>query len=211
MNMILKGGSPRCPPTRALLFWSSCTLHKSHHVATMFWFEFPVPSKRQTRREKSNGPTPKKTAQVRSPTACGALCSARTTPQPSQNLAEPSWNPGGTLVEPCLRAAPDHPEPIWAETPKRSAVGKTKTRTLRTLTPLRKESTPFSVKASRPIAGLFLYQGHNRNTIQETVTLSKMNIMFEHLFSQPEYQPPFASPYIDQKCRTTEKMSCFCS
>ena len=35
----------------------------------------------------------KKQAQVLSPTACGALFSARTTPQPL-------WNPGGTLVEP---------------------------------------------------------------------------------------------------------------
>ena len=47
--------------------------------------------------------------QVISPTACGDLCSARTTPQPSQNLVEPSWNIGGTFVEPYLRAAPDHP------------------------------------------------------------------------------------------------------
>ena len=48
----------------------------------------------------------KKKAQVISPTACGALFSARTTLQPSQNLVEPSWNPGGTLVEPHLRAGP---------------------------------------------------------------------------------------------------------
>ena len=61
-------------------------------------------------------------AQVTSPTACGALFSACTTPQPSQNLAEPWCNLGGTLVEPYLRAVPDHPEPIWAETPKLSAV-----------------------------------------------------------------------------------------
>ena len=33
----------------------------------------------------------------------------RSTPQPSQNLVEPWWNPAGTLVEPYLRAAPDHP------------------------------------------------------------------------------------------------------
>ena len=32
-----------------------------------------------------------------------------TTPRPSQNLVEPWWNPSGTLVEPYLRAAPDHP------------------------------------------------------------------------------------------------------
>ena len=45
-----------------------------------------------------------KYAQVISPTACGALFSAGTTPQPSQSprrtLVKPSWNPGGTLVEP---------------------------------------------------------------------------------------------------------------
>ena len=68
-------------------------------------------------------PQKKKRAQVISPTACGALFSARTTPQPSQNLVEPSWNPGKTLVEPYLRAARTTPEPIWAETPKLSAVG----------------------------------------------------------------------------------------
>ena len=51
---------------------------------------------------------------VVSPTACGALFSARTTPQPSQIRVEPSWNPGGTLVEPWWNP----PELIWAETPK---------------------------------------------------------------------------------------------
>ena len=30
--------------------------------------------------------------------------------QPSPNLVEPWWNLGGTLVEPYLRAAADHPE-----------------------------------------------------------------------------------------------------
>ena len=35
-----------------------------------------------------------------SPTACGALFSARPTPQSLQNLVEPWWNPGGTLVQP---------------------------------------------------------------------------------------------------------------
>ena len=43
-------------------------------------------------------------AQVISPTACGALFSARTTPQPgrtSWNLVEPSWNPDGTLPQGC--------------------------------------------------------------------------------------------------------------
>ena len=38
-------------------------------------------------------------AQVITPTACGALFSARATPQPSQNLAEPWWNPRGTLPQ----------------------------------------------------------------------------------------------------------------
>ena len=45
---------------------------------------------------------PPKYAQV---IACGALFSARTTPRPPQN-------PGGTLVEPYLRAARTTPEPI---------------------------------------------------------------------------------------------------
>ena len=35
-----------------------------------------------------------------SPTACGALFSARTTPQPWQNLVESWWSPGGTLADP---------------------------------------------------------------------------------------------------------------
>ena len=34
-----------------------------------------------------------------SPTACGALFSARTTQQPSQNLVELWWNPRGTLPQ----------------------------------------------------------------------------------------------------------------
>ena len=58
---------------------------------------------------------------VISPTACGALFSARTTPEPSQNLVEPWWNPGGTL--PTSGPPRTTPEPIWAETPKLSAVG----------------------------------------------------------------------------------------
>ena len=80
-------------------------------------------------RHPSSGLTPqaghhwRKKAQVIS----GALIlSARTTSQPSQNLVEPSWNPGGTLVEPWwnprswnLTSGPPRttPEPIWAETP----------------------------------------------------------------------------------------------
>ena len=80
-----------------------------------------------------------------SPTACGALSSARTTPQPSQNLVEPSWNLtfvepswnlGGTFVEPSwnLTSGPPRitPEPIWAETPKHSAVGEKQTKEQRT-------------------------------------------------------------------------------
>ena len=54
----------------------------------------------------------------------------RTTPQPSQNLMEPWWNPGGTLMEPSwnLPSGPPRtsPEPIWAETPELSAVGEKK-------------------------------------------------------------------------------------
>ena len=42
---------------------------------------------------------------------------------PGGTLVEPWWNPGGTLVEPYLRPPRTTPEPIWAETPKLSAVG----------------------------------------------------------------------------------------
>ena len=42
---------------------------------------------------------------------------------PGAALVEPWWNPGGTLVEPWLRVARTTPEPIWAKTPKLSAVG----------------------------------------------------------------------------------------
>ena len=57
----------------------------------------------------SFGRPSKKKAQVISPTARGALFSARTLAEPHGTLVEPWWNPGGTLVEPYLRAAPDHP------------------------------------------------------------------------------------------------------
>ena len=66
--------------------------------------------------------------------ACGARF-PRATPQPSQKpdgtLVEPWWNCGGTLVEPYLRATPDHPG-AWAETPKLSAVGEQKVEALLT-------------------------------------------------------------------------------
>ena len=59
------------------------------------------------------------------PTAHGALFSARTTLQVSRNLG--GWNPRGTHIEPSwnLTSGPlrTTPEPIWAETPKLSAVG----------------------------------------------------------------------------------------
>ena len=57
-----------------------------------------------------------------SPTACGALFSARTTPHPSQNLVEPWWNSWNLTPGPPRTT----PEPIWAETPKLSAGGKKK-------------------------------------------------------------------------------------
>ena len=46
----------------------------------------------------------------------------QTTPEPPRSPRR-WWNPGGTLVEPYLRAPRTTPEPIWAETPKLSAVG----------------------------------------------------------------------------------------
>ena len=48
--------------------------------------------RKQNKTSKQTSPPKTKEAQVISPTACGALFSARTTPQPSQNLVEPSWN-----------------------------------------------------------------------------------------------------------------------
>ena len=67
-------------------------------------------------------PPPKKRAQVISPTACGALFSARTTPQPSQNLEEPWWSPGGTLPQ----GRPGPPRSLSGlRPPNLSAVGET--------------------------------------------------------------------------------------
>ena len=38
---------------------------------------------------------------------------------PGGTLVEPWWNPGGTLVEPYLRAAPDHPGAYLGESERR--------------------------------------------------------------------------------------------
>ena len=54
-------------------------------ITRVGWFE-------RERQPFFGGPTLKK-AQMISPTACGAVFSARTTPQSSQNLVEPWWNP----------------------------------------------------------------------------------------------------------------------
>ena len=55
-------------------------------------------------------------------------------PRSPCRLVEPWWNPGGTLVEPSwnLTSGPPRtsPEPIWAETPKLSAVGEKTTNDL---------------------------------------------------------------------------------
>ena len=74
-------------------------------------------------------PSPSQNKQ--NPTACSALFSARTTPQPSQNLVQPSKNPGKTLLElwrnPCRtlpQGRPGPPRSLSAETPKLSAAGK---------------------------------------------------------------------------------------
>ena len=68
-----------------------------------------------------------------SPTACGALLvlapprSPRKTSCNPHGLVEPWWNPGKTLGERWGNLTPGPPrttpEPIWAETPKLSAVG----------------------------------------------------------------------------------------
>ena len=64
--------------------------------------------------------TIKKQAQVISPAACGALFQCSHHPaslaEPRGTLVEPSWN----LASGSPRTTP---EPIWAETPKFSAVG----------------------------------------------------------------------------------------
>ena len=91
-----------------------------------------------------------------SPTACGALFSARTTRPCSPRRT--SWNPGGTLVEdwwnsrgalPQGRPGPPGPprttpEPVWAETPKLSAVGENthKRNTPHNICPDREDSSP---------------------------------------------------------------------
>ena len=77
----------------------------------------------KTRKKNPQGTAgKKKKAQVISPTACGALLVLA--PRISRKT---SWNPRGTLVEPSwnLTSGPPRttPQPIWAETPKLSAVG----------------------------------------------------------------------------------------
>ena len=54
---------------------------------------------KKTKHEPPLNKKKRKTTQVISPKACGALFSARTTPQPSQNLVEPWCNPRGTLPQ----------------------------------------------------------------------------------------------------------------
>ena len=79
------------------------------------------------------GPPPKKNKLRRYPQQHAVLflvlAPPRSPRRTSQNLVEPWWNPGGTLVEPYLRAAPDHPE-AWAETQKSFQLGKKKRRGL---------------------------------------------------------------------------------
>ena len=82
----------------------------------------------QREKEKQTAYPLQKHTDSRTCAPSGALFTARTTPQPSQNLVEPSWNPNGTLVKPLWNlTSRTTPEPIWAETPQLSAVGENKT------------------------------------------------------------------------------------
>ena len=100
---------------------------KKKNTGPAFLLDFPLqpPKKARGTRKK------KKKARVISPTARGALFNARLAAlaEPRGTLVEPSWNPGG-LVEPTsnLTSGPPRttPDPIWAETPKLSAVGEEK-------------------------------------------------------------------------------------
>ena len=56
-----------------------------------------------------------------SPTDCGALCSARTTPQPSQSLVEPLWNPGEPWWNPRGTLPQDRPGAYLGRDPKASS------------------------------------------------------------------------------------------
>ena len=61
----------------------------------------------------------------------GAIMATALNQISSGDIPNSMWNPGGTLVEPSwnLTSGPPRttPEPIWAETPKLSAVGEKKT------------------------------------------------------------------------------------
>ena len=80
---------------------------------------------------------------------------------PPRTPRRTSWNPdgtsldlGGTLAEPHLRAVP--PEPIWAETPKLSAVGE-KTHFTKIISP-----------TSRPVTGPDKYPAGQRKAVTQT-------------------------------------------
>ena len=103
----------------------------------------PPPPKRKHTKTKTFNPPPqkKKKSSGDIPNSMRCSFSARTTRSPRRTswnpggtlvepwwnpggtVVEPWWNPGGTLVEPCLGPPRTTPEPIWAETPKLSAVG----------------------------------------------------------------------------------------
>ena len=82
-------GNLGCPPLRVLLPTTVTLTFCLLLLWTSLFTPVAIPPQKKGKK-----------AQVISPTECGALFSARTTPQPSQNLVEPWWNPGGTLVEP---------------------------------------------------------------------------------------------------------------
>ena len=88
----------------------------------------------------------------------------RTSWNPSGTLVEPWWNPGGIFVEPYLRAARTTPEPIWAETPKLSAVWGIKTETWNSQAVHQEEFPPYKGLFSSAAGCSFSSQDTGRTT-----------------------------------------------
>ena len=101
----------------------------------------------------------RKSAQGISP-ACGAL-SACTTPQPSQNLVEPSWNHGGTLVEAWWK-------PVEAWWNPRGTLPRTRPGPTRSLSGLRPQSFQLLGK-KRTSATSNLLEGNYHSTRYEKI------------------------------------------
>ena len=115
-------------------------------------------------------------------TACGALCSART-PQPSQNLVEPSWNPGVCPFPNLTSGPPRTPEPIWAETPSCWGIKKALVLTTQDLAQaanFRKQPQPLKTKKST----IFITQGKSMGRIQPVSGNAKLLLFSSKHFTQ---------------------------